>query len=312
MNEMSFGAMLAFWRKQANKTAAEVVPFFKYASPTWLSEIESNSPKRGRPSKDLIDQFARIYRLGPIAKSYLLRAADYAPSLEEMDSYRLRMDRPLAGLPDAACVIDCHNRLVSWNSWFADLYDEDTTAADTQEPPALPYSQSTRTSSIVSSSSPNELPLSIGLPFLQLVYSKQSRLRREIEVNEWRKLAHYAVVYFLRSTLPVMRPGWYRDAEPEHEGEPQWLRELLDLLEFLPDQAGAEFRRELETVREQLQNDPHDASVDLVAECMPDTVIYWQGRRIKLLVEARELEDARFTLVRFTPIDGTSIVRRKR
>lgn len=330
LETFSFGQMLAHLRKRVNQPGKTIAALFDRSSPNWLSQWENNA--RGRPSLDLVEQFGMAFGLdrnsadeNAILLSYLLRSADYPASREEVDDLRVRVDRLLAKLADPACVLDFHYRFVTSNTVFAQLFDGAASPlADTLELPAASrgVAQAPGIAGITGISAgsaqqkgmlvPGErqdlgLTLTAGQPFLRLLFSRQSRLRAEVKYDQWKRLAHYFVVRFCLTVAPHIRPGWYENCEPGHEGEPPWLQDLLQMLESLPDQAGYEFHREFEAIQDQIRDNPAGVWADLTAEEMPDTAIYWHGPRTELMVHTQELMDGRFTLYHFTPIEGTHI-----
>jgi Helix-turn-helix domain len=319
MNEMeqwSFGRIVAYFRSRSDKTAGEVVPLFGYSSPSWLSDIETD--KAVRPTLERVKQFARVYRMYPSEYSYLLRASDYPATSEEVEDLRVRLSNLLEGFPDPAYVLDYRYQLVCWNRLFADLYDSASPSSrvprqDATLPPGSLHSvisassgsssQSDTTTPLSGTIGGAAAPLQVGLPFLQLIFSWDSRLRSELELEEWERLAHYFLVRFWRTTLPLIQPRWY---EPEGKGEPAWLRDFLAAMSAPTTLAGADFVRHSEAVRTRLEEDPGDASVQLFTDFMNDTVSFWHGRT-KFLLHTTELRDGRFILFRHGPVGGTHI-----
>lgn len=324
METFTFGQMLYHLRKQTNRsedemaTLLDVTHRFDRSSPNWLSQWERDAPQRKRPPLDLVRRFGAVYGLEAksILFSYLLRSSDYPATQEDVADQRVRLDRQLSNLPDPACVLDFHYRFITGNSLFAQLCNLAPPAfADTLEIPSAPRgAPHIADPSIISPHSltrqdqqEGEIALSVGQPFLELIFSRRSPLRTNVEPAEWRKLARFFVARFWLTTTPLIRPGWYEQPDPQHEGEPPWLVELQHTIESLPDQAGTDFRQESDIVRDRLRNDPRNA-VELITDFMPDTVVYWHGSRTKFLVHTHDLRDGRFVLYQFTPTEGTQVI----
>lgn len=318
LETFTFGEMLNYLRtRRTGKPARDIVRLFDRSSPNWLSDWENNKTHQ-QPSLDLVRRFGAVYGLEErsLLFSYLLRAADYPVPIDQIvTGLGVQYNRLVDETTNPACVLDFHYRFIAGNKLFTQLCAPAAGApTDLHGLSSIPRGLSGHSSEtlITDGSSgvdlSQDLTLSVGFPFLLLVFSRHSPLRASTDPKEWRKLARYFVTRFWATTLPLIRPSWYEDSNPDRPGEPPWVTVLLRMLESLPYQAGTDFRRESDAARYQVQMDAQNMWSELTDEALPDTTIYWHGPATRFRVSTHDISDGRFTLYQFSPIEGTSFV----
>lgn len=311
MEEWSFGRLVHFLRTLTNQNAEDIIKIFGYAATSWLYDYERDNGMY--PSLERVKRFGDVYPMYPNVYTYLLRASNYPLTEEEWEKqWEGRLKHLVSESRDPMYVLDYRYRLMAYNQSFAAQYDgAGGTTDETIRLPVVPRagliaprrgeepSSPGRVSSGGGEHDHQYLSLSVGMPFLLLVFSPLSRLRRGMELEQWQHFSHYFLVRFWRTTIPLMQRNWYKKTN----GEPEWLPEMLAQLIALPEPFGGEFLLESSAVRQRVEDDPNHPSVQLFDDFIHDSVVFWQGGTLMRL-QTSELSDGRLILFRHSPVGG--------
>ncbi len=309
LEEQNFGRLLQYFRENDNRSVQEVAAKLGYTS-SWLSKIENNQATR--PEIERVYRFAGEYRLTLRLRSYLLRAADYPPSDENITELLVAMRPELSMQPYPAFILDYRYQLIAWNPMMQRFYEGQLATQDldsrseqategtlgTGRTGGTPGEVTTDPSGTTGITPRCTLVLRPNLSFLDVLFNPSSCLFLHMKRDDWDRLSEYFLVRFWRAMMPLMQPHWYE------AGQPAWLQEELTRLGSLPDPAGSDFLRKSTEIQYMLKAYPSDPKAQLIFYFgyRVDTRMF-QDQHQTFRVMPNDLLDGRFTLFSFLPQD---------